>query len=302
MTQAAATVPNHYVTRFTDDMRQRVQQEKSRLRHLVDEQNVESGEKVVAVDLFEETEAEEKTERTGDTPIIEVGRDRVWVRAKSVHWGTLVPNADIIRMLTDPTSKLRDAGTAAMKRKIDTMAIIPAFFGTMLTGKDADVPVTFPSSQQIDIQLGGGGGDTGMNVAKLKAASKKFKQNEVDLEEQGGLWCAITAQQEEDLLNEIETTSLDFNDTPVLVDGKITRFMGINFVLSERLQTQAADATHRRCPVWVKKGICLKVWEDWFVRANERDDKQYDWQIYLRQSMNATRTENELVVEIPCQE
>jgi hypothetical protein len=49
------------------------------------------------------------------------------------------------------------------------------------------------------------------------------------------LYMAITAKQHDDLRNEAQAISLDYNSTLVLVNGRINAFMGFNFFHSERI-------------------------------------------------------------------
>ena len=55
-------------------------------------------------------------------------------------------------------------------------------------------------------------------------------------------YVGMSGQQMDNMLNQAQAISLDFNDRPVLVDGKIMGFMGFNFIHSERLLTNAAPA------------------------------------------------------------
>ena len=67
------------------------------------------------------------------------------------------------------------------------------------------------------------------NVAKLRAAKRLLMAAGVDLDSEQ-VFMAITASDHDALLNETQVVSLDFNTRPTLVDGRVTAFMGINFV------------------------------------------------------------------------
>ncbi len=109
-----------------------------------------------------------------------------------------------------------------------------------------------------------------------------------------------TAEQHDDLLNEAQAISLDYNTRPVLVDGRITAFMGFNFVHCERLGVDASS--YRRVPVYAKSGVHLGMWNDINTQISERADKGYSTQVYCKGTFGATRTEEKKVVEILCQE
>ena len=90
------------------------------------------------------------------------------------------------------------------------------------------------------------------------------------------LWLAITAKQHDDLLNitngtQSVTQSVDFNTSPVLVDGMIKRFMGFNFIHTERLVLDAGS--DRLCPAWAQSGMHLCTWNALNTKITERPDK-----------------------------
>jgi capsid protein len=110
---------------------------------------------------------------------------------------------------------------------------------------------------------------------------------------------AMTAQQFDDLLAEVQTTSLDYNTKPVLVDGRISNFMGFTFVHTELL---AKASTTRSCIAWAKSGIHLGLWKDVSSSIDKRPDKSNSMQVYSTGTFGATRLEQGRVVEIQCTE
>jgi hypothetical protein len=102
-------------------------------------------------------------------------------------------------------------------------------------------------------------------------------------------------------LGQIQVVSSDFNsDTPVMKDGKVMQFLGINFIHTERLPT---SSSHRRCPVWVPSGVHLGMWNDIMSDITQRRDlSSHPYQIYLMGTFGATRTEEKKVVDILCAE
>jgi hypothetical protein len=139
-----------------------------------------------------------------------------------------------------------------------------------------------------------------MNVPKLRAARKKMGAAEVDLDFETPV-VAMSAAQLDDMLNQAQAISLDFNEKPVLVDGKITRFMGMDFVHSERLPLNASS--QRRNPVWVKSGMRAAVWEDITTDIRQRPDLiNNPYQVSVTMMVGATRLQEFKVVELPCVE
>ena len=125
---------------------------------------------------------------------------------------------------------------------------------------------------------------------------------EVDLDTDE-LWCPLTASQHDNLLNEIQVISSDFNgaDKPVLKDGKVDRFLGINFVHCERLLLNGSG--QRRVPLYAKSGMHLGVWEDIKTSVTTREDLEGDpIQVSASGVFGSTRVEEKKVVEIVCAE
>jgi len=113
------------------------------------------------------------------------------------------------------------------------------------------------------------------------------------------MFCAIGAQQHDDLLGQTQAISLDFTTKPVLVDGRIKSFMGFNFVDSQRL---ALSGTDRTVVCWAKSGLHLGIWDDIDVQIDKRPDKSNSTQVYVKGTFGATRLEEEKVVAITCSE
>ena len=88
---------------------------------------------------------------------------------------------------------------------------------------------------------------------------------------------------------------------PIKFDGKITGFMGFNFIHSERLNTNGSS--QRRCPAYAKSGMHLGIWENISTDVDQRKDiRGLPYQVYAYMTCGATRIEEEKIVEIPCAE
>jgi hypothetical protein len=170
--------------------------------------------------------------------------------------------------------------------------IVAAATGTALTGEDGTTSTAFPAGQTATTTAGG------LTVAKLREAMQLLIAAEVDVDNEP-LFCAIGAQQHDDLLGETQAVSLDYTNKPVLVDGRIKSFMGFNFIDSQRLPL---STTNRTAICWAKSGLHLGIWNDIEVKISERDDKSYATQVYVKGTFGATRTQEEKVVAITCSE
>lgn len=288
-------VTTHFVQQYTTNVQLLLQQKGSKLRDAVTVGSY-SGKAAKAVEQVGPVTAQKRTIRHGDTPLISTPADARWVFPNDYEWADLIDDQDKLRMLIDPQSSYALNGAYALGRAMDD-EIISAFFGTAKTGENGSTNTTFPNGQQV-LQAVGSTGATGLNLAKLREAKRILMANEVDIDNDP-LFCIITAQQHDDLLNEAQAISLDYNTRPVLVDGKITAFMGFNFIHTERMPT---DGTYRRVAAFAKSGMHLGMWNDISTMISERDDKGYATQVYVKGTFGATRTEEKKVVEIKCAE
>jgi hypothetical protein len=290
-------VTTHFVQQYTTNVQLLLQQKGSKLRGTVSTGSY-SGKAAKAVEQVGAVNAQKRTQRHGDTPLISTPSDARWIYPVDYEWADLIDDQDKLRMLIDPQSSYAQNGAYALGRAMDD-EIISAFFGTAKTGENGSTSTVFATgTQQIAVATGSTGA-TGLNIAKLREAKKILMENEVDIDNEQ-LFCVITAEQHDDLLNEAQAISLDYNTRPVLVDGRITAFMGFNFVHCERLGVDGSS--YRRVPVYAKSGVHLGMWNDINTQISERADKGYSTQVYCKGTFGATRTEEKKVVEILCQE
>lgn len=296
---ANANIETSFVTQFQTTVALLVQQQGSRLRGAVME-GAHSGESADFLEQFGVADSPATDlPRNSDTPIMTVPQDRRWVYPQDIDWGTLIDSQDRLRMAIDPMSPTAQAANATMSRKLDDV-IIAGMLGSVRTGKTAQNTVALPSGNVIANTIGAASA-TGMNVAKLREARRLFKRAEIDLDYEQ-VYAALCADKETDLLNEIQITSKDFNSTPVLVDGKITQFLGFQFLHSERFVGGSANGngTPYEVPVWLKSGVHLGIWSDLSAQADIRTDKRYAAQLYTKMTIGASRTEEARVLKISC--
>jgi hypothetical protein len=168
----------------------------------------------------------------------------------------------------------------------------------------------FNSGSQVVAANTGSSANTGLNIAKLRAAKRILLQAEVDVDNDP-LYMAITAKQHDDLLNEAQAISLDYNTTPTLMNGKISSFMGFNFIQSERIPGGGAynstinpgltvPTGQNWVPFWSKSGMCLGKWNELRAKVSVRNDKNDAEQVGLRMTLGATRLEEKRCGYIVC--
>ena len=289
-------VTTHFVQQYTTNVQLLLQQKGSKLRDTVTVGSY-TGKAAKAVEQVGPVTAQKRTIRHGDTPLISTPADARWVFPVDYEWADLIDDQDKLRMLIDPTSSYAMNGAYALGRAMDD-EIISAFFGTAKTGENGSTNTVFGASQDVAVATGSTGA-TGLNISKLREAKKILMANEVDVDTDP-LFCIITAEQHDDLLNEAQAISLDYNTRPVLVDGKMTAFMGFNFIHTERLPVDGSS--YRRVPAFAKSGMHMGMFNDISTMISERADKGYSTQVYVKGTFGATRTEEGKVVEIKCAE
>lgn len=271
-----------------------LQQTDSRLRGAVTSDSYR-GKAASVVEQFGETAAVKKTSRHGDTPLLDVPQDKRWVFPVDYEWGSLIDSQDVLRMIVDPTSPYATAGAAAMQRAMDD-EILLAMFGTNYKGENGTTAETFDTTNyQVAVTVGGAA--SSINVAKLQSAIQKLmRANKGELMEP--VYGAISSFEHDALLKEVQISNKDFGGAAVLVDGKVKRFMGVDFIITERL---AISGGNRLIPVWLKSGMHLGTWNDAMVtRVSERADKSHATQVYLCGTFGATRTQAGKLIQVLC--
>jgi hypothetical protein len=289
-------VPTYYVQEFSTNVEFLVQQMDTRFWPNTNVR-AQFGQGAASIEQVGLTNANVRTGRYQSLQPIDTPADRRWVYPTIIDWMDLVDNFDKLKMLIDPTGYYSQEATMALNRQKDDIWLT-AFFGTAQTGQTAQNSVTFPGSQQVSVVTGSSGGATpvGMNVPKLRAARKILLQNEVDLENEGAFG-GLNAVQFDDLLNQAQAISYDYQDKPVLANGKVQFFMGFRFVHSERLPVNGSG--YRRNPFWVKSGMHGGMWQDIKTRISQREDlSSIPYQVYVSMVVGATRHQEKKCVEI----
>ncbi len=88
-----------------------------------------------------------------------------------------------------------------------------------------------------------------------------------------------------------------------MTDGKVTRFLGINFIHYESLTTGTDDGagTSTAVPLWAKSGMHVGMWNDIETKVSQRDDiRGLPWQVYAKMTVGATRIEEKKMIKIWC--
>ena len=289
-------LPTHYVMQFSTNVQLLLQQKGSKLRGTVTEGHY-VGKQASPVDQFGSVTANEVTSRYAPMGRVDATTDRRWVFPTDYDLPQLIDSFDKLRLLTDPESMYVTNAIYALGRKMD-VSIINAFTDAAKTGEQGATSTSFTAGNEVDVAVGGA--NSRLNVQKLLTVKETMRANHVDFD-MDEIYCGLTAKDESALLNEIQIVSSDFNggDRPVMKDGKMTRFLGINFVYCEQIEATAAGTNEVDVPVWAKSGMHLGIWNDITTSISKRNDLQSEpWQAYVLATFGATRLEENKVYNI----
>ena len=255
------------------------------------------GKAASTVEQFGSATAVQRTSRHADTPLLDLSQDKRWVFPTDYEWASLIDKQDQLRAIVELTSPYAMAGAAAMNRVKDDI-ILAAIFGTNYTGENGTTAETFGTvgSGTYDVGVNTGGTASALNVAKLQAGIQKLMlANKGELKE--SVYGAISSYEHDSLLKEMQIVNKDYGNSAVLVDGKVKRFMGVDFIITERLTVTSGN---RLIPLWLKSGMHLGMWDEVRAEIGPRADKGYATQVYLAMTLGATRTQLGKQIRISC--
>ena len=278
-----------FVQQYSNNVQMLSQQKGSLLRSAVDVETVVG--KNAFFDQVGSALAVKRTTRHADTPQMDTPHARRRVSLVDYEYADLIDNQDKIRTLIDPTSAYASAAAYALGRAQDD-EIIAALSGTAYTGETGSTPTALPASQKITES-----GTNGLTIAKLRSAKEILDAASVD--PSIARYIAVSPKQITDLLGTTEVTSSDFNSVKALANGEVNSFLGFNFIVSNRLTSASSK---RLCLVWAMDGCKMAIGQDLMTRIDERSDKGYAHQVYVCQSIGATRMEEDKVVTIEAHE
>lgn len=286
-----------FTTQFSTNLELKLQQKGSKLRSKVVE-GFHVGKQASPINQIAAVQLKAPAGRFAPMNRVDADFTRRWVFPQDGELPQLIDSFDELRTIVDPKSQYLENAANAVGRAWDD-AIIAAAFGTAQIGADAgglsaeNWDATFQIAHDFKASA-----TTGLTVAKLIEAKRIFEHYHNDLDVDPPT-LMIGSTQHADLLNQVQVTSAEFNrNGGVLVDGKVTRFMGFDIVVSERLPVSSND---RSVLAFVRSGMYLGMWKDMSNRVSQRNDLSGEpWQLYTMVSYGATRTQPGKVIKILC--
>jgi len=290
----SANIPSHYSREYATNVQLLLQQKGSKLRQAVTH-GMYVGDQASPVDQIDSVEAQQVTTRFGAMPRVDAAVARRWVFPTSYDLPQLIDKFDKLKLLTDPESQYVHNAVMGMGRKMDR-SIITAFTAAASTGVNGATSTSFTAGNEVDVAVGGT--NSRLNVQKLLAVKELIRANHIDPSEDP-VFVGLTAKDESALLQEIQIVNRDYADSVVLKEGKLERFLGLNFVYCELIESVAAGTNEVNVPVWAQSGMHLGMWADVATSISTRNDLQGEpWQAYVYATFGATRLDEEKVFNI----
>jgi hypothetical protein len=303
-------VEAHHRTTYRENLRMVAQQMKNPLRDAVTVVPGR-GEFMSIADLVGTKRARRVADRDRRNPDDPSPRSRRGIhRPEMIETGEYIDKADKWDAAMDPTSVLFRSNLAAVRRaEFDAiLGVIEQEDGTIVLaqtgilgqaneGKAGATKKAMPPAQIL-----GNSGNTGLTMDKLREIRKKLRSNDYALEMEHSMVGLIGPEQEDDLIGIAEATGASLNAFQLeqLREGKATRLMGFNWIVTNRLPFDANG--DRMCTFFDKQNVVAAEWEGlsgdiW----NDTHAKNLPY-MYASCCIDATRVEDKGVFVAPCTE
>lgn len=212
-------------------------------------------------------------------------------------WG--VDRSDDLQSLVDLQSPYVTAMATMMAREFDRVAA-KAALGSVLSGENLDGSTTFATDGGQTVDATG----TGLTYDKAREVLDNFYEKGVGLTADEKLYLAITNQEHNNLLNEIEAISADYRKTEYAVEsGRITNILGMDVIVFPSSPKDSApiltvNSSTRDCFAFASTGICVGINSEIEVRIDDRPDLVDTKQVKALFRAGALRTEGSKVVKL----
>ncbi len=297
-------IPVAFVDQFKANILLLSQQKQSKLRQIARMEPITGD--AMFVERIGPTEMVEIVSRHADTPQVDTDHSRRKLTLRDYNWNDFIDKLDKLKMLIDPQSTYAQNAVMAANRRIDR-TIITALGGTALAGHAGATTVNnydngecrLIESDGTKVAAGSnfsGATETPLDIAKLLTCKQLLDDAEIDDDRQR--YFITNPYNINQMLNTTEVKSSDYNTVKALAMGQIDTFMGFKFIKTTLLSVDGTDTGATNCYAVAQGAIVLAVPEEPMVRIDERPDKNYTTQVYVEESIGATRVEGPAVVEI----
>lgn len=307
-------IPSHYILQYQSEVDLAYQFQGGDLIGVV-QRGEHQGEGASPADYVSPTQANINPGRLATTPQNNATVTRRWVYPNYIDHAFQIAKQDVTRVFNGGqlmSAYAQDQGNALGRVRDDLIA--GCLFATAVTGKNAGSTTAFTSGNIVAPNYKSSA-NTGLTVAKLIRGKKLLQANGVDIK-RAKLTCIINSDDHEFLLNQIEIRSKDYNDKAVLVDGIVTRYLGIDFVMMEYTDTTnypvasgttavagytgMVNGSTRYVPLFDGRAVYWGNWRNVEITPSERADLSHAAQMYGVVEGGATRVQEGGVIRIDC--
>jgi len=283
------TITEAFIQQFNRNVYILSQQMGSKLRGTIRSESVHA-KKAFFDRLAPANRPQVKVTRHQDTPLTEQIHSRRSVDLVDFVLADLVDREDQIRLLINPDSLYAQNFMRSFGREYD-FTIVNAFVADADSGQFGGTPVSFPAGNTI------ASGGTGLTVSKVRQVKRIFDSK--DVRDDGRVF-VVSAQAMEDMLEQTEITSSDYNTVKALVQGTIEGDMWMGFkwirVSDDILPIDAS--LDRSCFAYQRDGMAFAIGQDLRTEMDRRPDKMNSLQIMCTASFSAVRIDEDTVLRI----
>lgn len=278
-----------YAQAFGRNIMQQAQQKYSKLLSAVYQKPNTPG-KVFYQDQIGKWSMAAKGGRNVQTPNNDPNLARRMATMVDYHDNRMLDRGDELRMLSDPRSAYTIAASQSLARQIDNV-IAAAAVGTSYYGETGTSSITLGTDAISGISHIAGT-PSSLSFARVTQTKKILDNEDVENEDR---FFVVNPEGLEDLLNTTQATSADYNSVKALIRGEIDTWMGFKWIMSNQLPVTGTVTT---CFAFQRYGVCVGMSAEPMVRADERTDLSYSWQVYYELNIGAVRLEESRVVKV----
>lgn len=309
MAGAIWSLPSHYQIAFDNYFREKMAQQKNhRLAGCYVEEQINGEAKRFDIIGSQNYSMRQVTARAQKTEPSDVPSAFYWVRPRPYDKTTWIDQFDhiLLGQLGDPSSPTARQHAIAAARQKDII-LFAALGGTRYVGAQGTQAQALPTTggalgtgQTVGVQFGSAGANSGLQLAKLTAASYVMDFNDVDEMDR---YFAYSAKELNNLITNVDqVNSVLYNDVRALRDGRIQDFMGFKFKRTQLTPFASGSTTIRNCFAWQKDFLVMGKGQDVQTKMDILPQQSQALQVYTCMLMDATRSEDEGIVQVACDE
>jgi len=293
----SAEYPNAFSVKFDKDVHIQYQQNGSVLRGKVGEKTL-VGSEAAWLPQIEPIASNTSYVRAASTAHIDTTHVSRKLESTKIYWADLIDIHDKNRSVAEFLGPYAANAAKYFGQQLDTTILTNSVGNnTIKDGTAAESTVALPASQQVAVDFEVAMTNTGLTLAKLIEAKSILGQNETPLGERKYL--VHRQEQIDDLLNNVDQVrNADYAAVKALVEGEVNRFLGFDFV---KTQTVAVDGSDIASAVaYTKSALVAGITEDFNAKVTQESTLNFSWQVWATHDVGATRTQEEGVVEVLC--